>query len=244
MGRVQVRAVQERKQAESQFTKERSKDTKEASAMSMRVLGLASAVAIAAVVGSHAGPAIAFPDRPVHFVVPYNPGGTVDPTARIMANAISEGFGEPVVVENRAGAAGSVGTEYVVRANADGHTVLIHTNIVASEPCLKPDLPYDFLASMKPVAKLVETPFVVLVHPSVPAETIEELVDHLNERPGELNFGASASAPPAICAASSSRCRPARTSSSSPIRAGPRRWPGLPATRSRSPSIPCPAPSA
>jgi tripartite-type tricarboxylate transporter receptor subunit TctC len=158
--------------------------------MSMKVLGLVSAVAITTMAGATAG-AQSYPDLPIHFVAPYNPGGTVDPTARIMANAVSEILGQPVVVENRAGAAGSVGTDHVVRSEPDGYTVLIHTNILASEPCLKPNLPYDFLATMKPVANLVETPFVVLTHPSVPAESINELVDHLKEHPGELNFGAS-----------------------------------------------------
>lgn len=159
--------------------------------MAKRMLGLVGAVAMTAIIAATASVAQAFPDRPIHFVAPYNPGGTVDPTARIMANATAELFGQPVVVENRAGAAGSVGTEYVVRSAPDGHTVLIHTNIVASEPCLKPTLPYDFLETMKPVANLVETPFVVLVHPSIPADSIEELIDYLKERPGELNFGAS-----------------------------------------------------
>lgn len=72
----------------------------------------------------------AFPDRPIKFIVPYGPGGTVDPTARTLAARVSEILGQPVVVENKAGAAGSIGTEAVARAPADGYTVLIHTNVV------------------------------------------------------------------------------------------------------------------
>ncbi|MGH6896453.1 MAG: Bug family tripartite tricarboxylate transporter substrate binding protein [Geminicoccaceae bacterium] len=157
--------------------------------------------ALAAVAGTFAvaivssGAAMAqaesYPDRPIHFIAPYNPGGTVDPTARVLGEAVSKLLGQPVVIENRAGAAGSVGTDYVVRSEPDGYTVLIHTNIVASEPCLKPTLPYDFLASMKPVAALTATPFVVLVNPAVPADTLDALVAHLKENPGELNYGAS-----------------------------------------------------
>ncbi|MGH6914850.1 MAG: Bug family tripartite tricarboxylate transporter substrate binding protein [Geminicoccales bacterium] len=156
---------------------------------------LAAVAAIFAVAIASSGAAMAqaesYPDRPIHFIAPYNPGGTVDPTARVLGEAVSKLLGQPVVIENRAGAAGSVGTDYVVRSEPDGYTVLIHTNIVASEPCLKPTLPYDFLASMKPVAALTETPFVVLVNPAVPADTLDELVAHLKENPGELNYGAS-----------------------------------------------------
>ena len=109
-----------------------------------------SAAAVAALVtvapsGAVMAQADAYPDRPIYFVAPYGPGGTVDPTARVIAAAVSEILGQPTVVENRAGAAGSVGTQHVINSDADGYTVLIHTNLVATEPCLKPDLPYDFL---------------------------------------------------------------------------------------------------
>jgi tripartite-type tricarboxylate transporter receptor subunit TctC len=132
-----------------------------------------------------------YPDRPIHFVAPYGPGGTVDPTARVIAAAVSEILGQPTVVENRAGAAGSVGTQHVINSDADGYTVLIHTNLVATEPCLKPDLPYDFLESMKPVMALTETPFVILVNPSIEANDLDGLVEYTKAHPGELNFGAS-----------------------------------------------------
>ena len=100
-------------------------------------------------------------------------------------------LGQPTVVENRAGAAGSVGTQHVINSDADGYTVLVHTNLVATEPCLKPNLPYDFLATMRPVMALTETPFVILVHPSIEASDLNELVDYAKAHPGELNFGAS-----------------------------------------------------
>jgi len=146
-------------------------------------------------VGAFSGDGLAqtgsFPDRALRFVVPYGPGGTVDPTARILAAKASEILGQPVVVENRAGAAGSVGTDVVVRAPADGYTVLVHTNVVASEPWLKQNLAYDFLKDMTPLMVINETPFVLLVHPSVPVKTVKEFVDHAKANPGKLNFGAS-----------------------------------------------------
>ena len=133
----------------------------------------------------------AFPDRPIKFVVPYGPGGTVDPTARILASRASEILGQPVVVENKAGAAGSIGTEYVVRAPADAYTVLIHTNVITSEPGLKPRLPYNFLKDMTPLCTIDETPFVLLVHPSLPVGNVKEFVEYVKARPGKLNYGAS-----------------------------------------------------
>jgi tripartite-type tricarboxylate transporter receptor subunit TctC len=132
-----------------------------------------------------------FPDRPIKFIVPYGPGGTVDPTARTLATRASEILGVPVVVENKPGAAGSIGTDFVARAPADGYTVLIHTNVVASEPALKPGLSYDFLKDMTPLVTIDETPFVLLAHPSLPAKTVKEFVAHAKANPGKLNYGAA-----------------------------------------------------
>lgn len=132
-----------------------------------------------------------YPDRPIKFVVPYGPGGTVDPTARILGARVSEILGQPVVVENKAGAAGSIGTDFVVRAPADGYTLLVHTNIVASEPALKRTLTYNFLKDMTPLVLIDETPFVLLVHPSLPVKSVKELIEYAKDRPGMLNYGAS-----------------------------------------------------
>jgi tripartite-type tricarboxylate transporter receptor subunit TctC len=161
--------------------------------MSTRSLCLAGVLAFAglALCADSLGQAGAFPDRPIKFVVPYGPGGTVDPTARTLAARASEILGQPVVVDNKPGAAGSIGTDFVVRAPADGYTVLIHTNVVASEPALKPTLSYDFLRDLTPLVTIDETPFVLLVHPSLPVNSVKELVDYAKERPDKLNFGAS-----------------------------------------------------
>ena len=161
--------------------------------MSMRTLHRVAAIVLAALLSN--GPLFAqgsaFPDRPVKFIVPYGPGGTVDPTARTLATRAGEILGQAVVVENKPGAAGSIGTDFVVRAPADGYTVLIHTNVVASEPWLKPGLSYNFLKDLTPLITIDETPFVVLVHPSLPVNSVKELVAYAKERPGKLNYGAS-----------------------------------------------------
>src|SRR5262245_8027945 len=117
-------------------------------------------LAFAVVAAAHAQ---AFPARNIRFIVPYGPGGPVEPTARILGARAAELLGQPVVVENRAGAAGSIGTDAAVKAPADGYTVLIHTNVVASEPWLKSTLPYNFLRDMTPLVTINETPFVLLV---------------------------------------------------------------------------------
>ena len=152
---------------------------------------LSSSLATIAFAGQSLAQGGSFPDRPIKFVVPYGPGGTVDPTARTLAARASEILGQPVVVENKAGAAGSIGTDFVVRAPADGYTVLVHTNVVASEPPLKPTLSYNFLKDMTPLVTIDETPFVLLVHPSLPVNSVKELVDYAKEHPGKLNYGAS-----------------------------------------------------
>src|SRR5215210_4632853 len=156
----------------------------------MRLLLAVLALALASVTASTAH-AQSYPARPVKLIVPYGPGGTVDPTARILGARAAELLGQPMVVENRAGAAGSIGTEAAARAPADGYTVLVHTNVLASEPWLKSTLPYNFLKDMAPVVTINETPFVLLVNPSLPVNSVRDLVDYAKSRPGKLNFGAS-----------------------------------------------------
>lgn len=156
----------------------------------MRLLLAVVALAVALVPVS-AAQGQSYPARPIKLIVPYGPGGTVDPTARILGARAGELLGQPMVVENRAGAAGSIGTEAAAKAPADGYTILVHTNIVASEPWLKSTLPYNFLRDMAPLVTINETPFVLLVNPSLPVNSVKELVEYAKSRPGKLNFGAS-----------------------------------------------------
>ena len=185
-----------------------------------------------------------FPDRPIKFIVPYGPGGTVDPTARTLATRAAEILGQAVVVENKPGAAGSIGTDFVVRAPADGYSVLIHTNVVASEPWLKPALSYNFLKDMTPLLTIDETPFVVLVHPSLPVNSIKELVEYAKEHPASSTTEPRASRRPDTCAVSSSSSKPVPSWSSSPTSMAEPRCAACWATRSRSRSTRCPARSA
>ena len=128
----------------------------------------------------------------------------------------AEILGQAVVVENKPGAAGSIGTDFVVRAPADGYSVLIHTNVVMSEPWLKPDAELQLPEGHDAALTIDETPFVVLVHPSLPVNSVKELVDYAKERPASSTTGRRASRRRGICAASSSSSKPAPSWSSFP----------------------------
>jgi tripartite-type tricarboxylate transporter receptor subunit TctC len=129
-----------------------------------------------------------FPERPIRLVVPFSPGGAADSAARIVAKGMSEVLAQPVVVDNRPGAGGILGTEAVANAAPDGHTLLwVNSNHVIN-PNLYKKLPYDTSRSFSPVALVATTAFVLVVHPSLQATSVRELVHLAKARPGELNY--------------------------------------------------------
>ncbi len=144
-------------------------------------LVLASAFALAAPSALHAQ---SFPDGPVALVVPYPAGGSVDFTARLFAPYLAKEWKQPVIVENRAGAAAVIGSQFVARAKPDGRTVLVATAGMSIQPSVHKDLPYDFLKDFVPVTQLVTSPSLLSVHPSIPASTLPELVRYLKNHPG------------------------------------------------------------
>ncbi len=131
------------------------------------------------------------PDRPVRLVAPFPPGGTVDVVSRIMAPRLSEALGQPVVVENRAGAGGSVGGAEVARARPDGHTLMTGSNgPVAVNQLLQAHIAYDPLRDLQPIGLIIRVPIVVVAGPAMPARTIEEMVALLKSRPpGTIGAG-------------------------------------------------------
>jgi tripartite-type tricarboxylate transporter receptor subunit TctC len=149
--------------------------------MRLRPTGLLALLAAAA-------PALgqAYPERSVSMVVAFPSGGATDHMARLLAQRMSELWGQPVVVINRAGAGGNIGAESVVRAAPDGHTLLIGTTALAISPSLYRTLSYDVLKDLTPVTQLTITPNVLVVHPSVPAASVRELIDLARRRPGSL----------------------------------------------------------
>jgi len=133
-----------------------------------------------------------FPDRPLRYIVPFPPGGSTDIVARIVAAALGENLGVQVVIDNRGGAAGTIGAEVAARATPDGYTIFA-CNIasLAVSPALYKKLGYDPVAGFAPVGLIGSTPNSLVVHPSVPATTIAEFVAHARSRPGQLNYASA-----------------------------------------------------
>jgi tripartite-type tricarboxylate transporter receptor subunit TctC len=131
-----------------------------------------------------------YPNKPVRLVVPFPAGSTTDLVGRIYAHRLGERLGQQVVVENRGGAGGVVGTEAVARAAPDGYTLLMGTIGTHSiNQSLYKSIPYDSLADFAPIAQFGTAPNVLVVHPSVPAKTLDELVAYAKQRPGQVNYG-------------------------------------------------------
>jgi tripartite-type tricarboxylate transporter receptor subunit TctC len=133
----------------------------------------------------------AWPAKPVHIVVGFAAGGGVDITARLIGQWLSDRLGQSVVIENRAGADGNIGTEAVVNAPADGYTLLLTALPNAVNATLYPKLNFNFMRDMAPVGGIIRVPMVVLVHPSVPAKTIPEFIAYAKANPGKINMSSA-----------------------------------------------------
>ncbi|MBA3505785.1 MAG: tripartite tricarboxylate transporter substrate binding protein [Betaproteobacteria bacterium] len=133
-----------------------------------------------------------YPTKPVKLVVPYPPGGSADILGRAIGQRLAEQLGQPVVVENRPGAGTAVGTEFVARSQPDGYTLLLGTvSSHAMNPALSTKLGYDPIKDFAPIAPVATIPFVLVLHPSVPVQTVKEFVDHAKSRPGTINYSSA-----------------------------------------------------
>jgi tripartite-type tricarboxylate transporter receptor subunit TctC len=152
----------------------------------------AAVISFFAMIGSAcvAAPALAqgYPQRPIRVIVPLAAGGQTDVVARLLAQKLSETFRQPIVIDNRSGAGGSIGTETAVRASPDGYTLLIAASTYAANAALY-KLPYDPVKDVESIALIGETAFVLSVHPSVPASSVRELIAYDKANPGKLNYG-------------------------------------------------------
>jgi tripartite-type tricarboxylate transporter receptor subunit TctC len=129
-----------------------------------------------------------YPTKPVRIIVPFAPGG-VDVTARIIAERLTTTLGQPFIVENRPGAGGSVGAKMVASADPDGHTLMFSTpGPVVVSPLINRNAGYDAVKNFAPIALVSQSPIVLVVHPSVPAKTVNELVAHAKANPGKVHF--------------------------------------------------------
>lgn len=132
-----------------------------------------------------------FPSKPVKIIVAFPPGGGTDIVARVLGQKLGEAWGQPVVVENRAGASGTIGTEIAARADADGYTLFMATmgNMTANQHLYKMAL--DPLTALAPVTKVVDVHFVFMANPSLPAANVRELIELAKKRPGEIAYSSS-----------------------------------------------------
>ena len=132
-----------------------------------------------------------YPTKAVRLVSPFPPGGSVDVVGRILAAKLTENLGQQVIVDNRSGASGIIGTELVAKAPPDGYTLLINTLPLVTNQFLMARVPYDAIRDFEPISMVTSSPSLVTVHPSVPARSIKELIALARSRPGQLNYSAA-----------------------------------------------------
>ena len=148
---------------------------------------LAAGLALAAVVHAQA-----FPSKPVRIVVGFPAGGPLDQHARLLSDKLQTVLGQPVVMDYKAGAGGTVGAQEVMRAPPDGHTIMLaNTGVMVINPALYSRLPYATLKDFVPVARTAMQPLALLVNPSVPAKNLQEFMAYAKSRPGQVNFGSA-----------------------------------------------------
>ena len=149
------------------------------------------AVAAALPTASRFAWAQAYPTKPVRLIVPFAAGGAIDILARLMGQWLSERLGQPFVIDNRPGGGGNTGTEAVVRATADGYTLLMIASGNAINATLYEKLNFDFIRDIAPVAGLIRGPHVMVIHPSVPAKTVPEFIALAKANPGKLSMASA-----------------------------------------------------
>lgn len=155
----------------------------------------ALALFVAAALAQWAVPAVAqttFPNKPVKLLVGFPAGGPLDAHARLLADRLGQLLGQPVIVDYKAGAGGSVGADFVAKSDPDGYTLLMaNTGTMTINPAIYPKNPYQTLRDFAPVARTAMQPLAILVNPSVPATTVKELVALAKKSPGRLNYGSA-----------------------------------------------------
>jgi tripartite-type tricarboxylate transporter receptor subunit TctC len=157
--------------------------------MMRRLISLALAMILSA---AAAQAQTAWPTKPIRLIVGFAAGGSTDVTARIIAQAVSERLGQPVVIENRTGAGGNIGADTVAKADPDGYTLLMTTSSTfAANPSLYKSLPFDVQKDFAPIALTAFIPNLLVVNPSVPSNNVSDFIAYLKENPGKLNYGSA-----------------------------------------------------
>jgi tripartite-type tricarboxylate transporter receptor subunit TctC len=151
-------------------------------------LALASSVLISAAPAALAQP---YPTKPIKIVVPFAPGGATDYLARVVAENLTTSLGQPVLVDNKPGAAINLGSDFVAKSAPDGYTVLMATLAIAVNPALFTNMPYNWEKDLKPVTMVGFVPNLLVVNPSLPVKSVHELIVYAKANPGKLNFGSA-----------------------------------------------------
>jgi len=155
----------------------------------MKKLLVVCAVALGALLVVDHAQSQSYPNKPIRLIVGFPPGGGTDVVARIIAPGLSENLGQPVVIENRPGATGTVAAAMVARSPADGYTLMMgHVSVNAIAPSLFPNLPYDVIKDFAPITLAASVPHLIVVHPSLPVTSLRELIAYAKARPGKLSF--------------------------------------------------------
>lgn len=152
------------------------------------LLGCSLALGSFTVFVAHSQP---YPTRPIRLVVPYPPGGGTDIIARIVGQKLTENLGQQIIVDNRGGAGGTIGTDIVAKSVPDGYTILMAPTSHVINPSIYSKLPYDTVKDFVPITFAVSATILLVVHPSVPAKSVKELIALAKARPGQLNFGSA-----------------------------------------------------
>ena len=161
-----------------------------------RLWAVAAAAALA--LPGNAIPAQGYPSKPVRIIVPFTPGGGTDLMGRLLAQKLASPLGQQLIVDNRAGAGGRIGAELVARSAPDGYTLLLAgSSVMATAPALYAKLQYEMPKDFAPISLVAYTAYVLVVHPSVPARTVKELIALAKSRPGRLTYASSGSGGPA-----------------------------------------------
>lgn len=155
-------------------------------------VALLMCVTLSAIAPAHAQTGAGFPAKPVRLVIPYPPGGGTDTIGRPLAQRVGENLKQQMIVDNRGGAGGNIGMELVAKAPPDGYTlVLALTAQLAVNPALYKKLPYDPVKDFEPISLLATGPYILIVHPSLPARSLKELIALARARPGQLSYASS-----------------------------------------------------
>jgi tripartite-type tricarboxylate transporter receptor subunit TctC len=155
-----------------------------------KIISLAVAITslmAAPFVGAQSAPQ-SFPNKPIRFVVPFPPGGGNDILARALAPKMSEILGQQVVVDNRAGAGGNIGADFVAKSPPDGYNIVIASNQVTMNPWIYSKLPFDIAKDFSPVAQIASVPMLLAIHPEVPAKNLQEFIALAKAKPGSMNY--------------------------------------------------------